>query len=325
MGFVAAFLMPLLLGNPVVMMSPFDWLADPLSLFDAIERYHGRFTWLPNFAFHHLANSADGARPRDLSGMKAFINCSEPCRSETFTHFLDRFANWGLRSEQLQVCYAMAETVFAVTQTPPGTPPKPLHVSGSTVRDARAIRFESDDPVAVLSTGRPIDGISIRIEGAEVGEILLQGAFLFEGYFQQDSSVAFTQGWYRTGDIGFMHEGELYVLGRQKDLIIVLGKNFLAHELEALVNRVAGVKPGRAVALGIFNPTVGSEDVIIIAELDETAPQTSVRGGIRSILENMVGLVPRTILLVPQGWLIKSTSGKISRSANIRKFMESQP
>jgi fatty-acyl-CoA synthase len=322
MGFIATFLLPLTLGNHTVMISPFEWLSKPARLFDLMERFNGKYTWLPNFAFNHLVLSADGEVPRNLSHVKAFINCSEPCKSQTFDAFLDRFASWGVRSEQLQVCYAMAETVFAVSQTSPATPTRRLTVSNSAVTERDSLSLDGPDPVCVLSAGKPIDGIEVRIDGTEVGEILVRGKFVFRGYYKRESSEVFSDDWYRTGDIGFLWQDELYVLGRKRDLIIALGKNFFAHELEELVHGVAGIKPGRAVALGIYNADVGSEDVVIIAEPLYEADRHQVRLAIRRALENAVGVVPRRILLVEPGWLIKSTSGKISRSENLRKYHE---
>ncbi|WP_213768601.1 AMP-binding protein [Caballeronia sp. dw_19] len=321
MGFVATLLMPLVRGNHSVIMSPFEWLMDPVELFRLIERYDGKFVWLPNFAFNHLARSMRGTDNVDLSGVKAFINCSEPCKVETFDTFLATFERFGVRREQLQVSYAMAETVFAVTQTRIGAPVRSVAVSQRALREEQRISLEGTDLIRLLSTGHPIDGMEVRIVGGEVGEIALKGDFVFGGYYKTDSAQAFQDGYYLTGDLGFLVEGELYVLGRTKDMIIVLGKNFFANEIEAILNTVAGIKPGRAVALGIYNPEIGSEDPIIVAELDGSAEVKSIRSEMKRKLESTIGLVPKKIAFVEPGWLVKSTSGKISRSENISKYI----
>jgi acyl-CoA synthetase (AMP-forming)/AMP-acid ligase II len=320
MGFVTTTLLPLVLGNHTVVMSPFEWLSRPTALFDLIERFDGKFAWLPNFAFKHLARSVQDEHPRDLSRVKAFINCSEPCKPQTFDAFLERFSSWGVRPDQLQVCYAMAETVFAVTQTALGTPVTRLTISSSSLAEPASLSFDGPNLVCVLSAGRPVDGIQVRIDGAEIGEILVRGRFVFRGYYRVDSGDCFSDGWYRTGDIGFYWQGELFVLGRKTDLIIVLGKNFFAHELEELVNSVPGVNPGRAVALGVYSAELGSEDVAIVAEPHPGADRRGVRLAVRKVLEGTLGLVPRHIMLVEPGWLVKSTSGKISRKENLRKY-----
>jgi acyl-CoA synthetase (AMP-forming)/AMP-acid ligase II len=322
MGFVTSLLMPLAIGNHSVLMSPFDWLLDPLFLFETARAHDGRFIWLPNFAFHHLASAAEDSDPIDLSNVKAFINCSEPCKIETFDLFARTFARWGVRPDQLQVCYAMAETVFAVSQTDLGSAPKTAAISRSALEERRELLFGSDDRVEIVSVGRPIEGLRVRSVGGAVGEIQVLGPCVFNGYFGRDSADAFDDGWYRTGDIGFLHDGELYVLGREKDVIIVQGKNVLAHEIEALVGAVPGVKPGRAVALGLFNAAVGSEEVVIVAELADTRARNEIRTDIRKVLESTIGLAPRRIELVEANWLVKSTSGKISRSENLRKYKD---
>ncbi len=322
MGFVATLLQPLVVGNTAVIMSPFEWLTQPTRLFELIERYEGRFSWLPNFAFNHLASSAGRHPPFDLSGMKAFVNCSEPCKAATFDKFLQAFGAWGVRAEQLQVCYAMAETVFAVSQTALDRPVTRTDVSVERLRsNVVANPADDGDRITILGTGRPLDGIEVRIEGVDVGEIMLACPFVFDGYYRKDSADAFRDGYYRTGDLGFMRDGELFVLGREKDLLIVLVKNFYAHEVEQIVTEVKGVKPGRVAALGIYNDDIGSEEAIVIAERDGTVADAEMRRSIKSRLSDSIGLVPKRIVFVDQGWLVKSTSGKTSRSENKTKCL----
>jgi fatty-acyl-CoA synthase len=339
MGFIACFLSPLTIGCHTVMLDPFEWIGDPLSLFESIVHHNGSYTWLPNFAFNHLVNTAvDDARKVDLSHVRAFINCSEPCKAETFRSFAARFASWGVRPDQLAVCYAMAESVFAVSQTSIGQAPRVLTVDQKRLSREKiahpAVSLRANDTLELLSTGCPLSGVEIAIvdpdsdsellpDGA-VGQIALRGEFVFKGYFKDPSRTndVFHNGYFMTGDIGFRFESEIYVLGRRNDLIIVLGKNFFAHEIEELMNGIAGVKAGRAVALGLYNERIGSEDLIIIAEVDETHyDQRAIRTRIKKTLESSIGLVPKKILLVERGWLVKSTSGKISRSENLLKYL----
>ncbi|WP_313737135.1 AMP-binding protein [Sphingobium yanoikuyae] len=328
MGFVATFLMPLVTGNKSVIMSPFDWTTSPMSLFDLLVRHDGRFVWLPNFAFNHLVNAAFEDEPvRDLSGIKAFINCSEPCKSETFDRFAARFAEWGIREDQLQVCYAMAETIFSVSQTQIGQIVKRIKVSKSALQERSEILLEEGpgDVIELLSNGPLLNGIELRTQGSGVGEIQVRGEFVFKGYYKNpdQTAKAFEGDWYRTGDIGFIYDEEVYILGREKDLIIVYGKNFFAHEIEALVSTVPGVKAGRVAAFGIFNDRVGSEEAILVAEMASPANDAgALRTDIKKILENAIGLVPKKIMIVEQGWLVKSTSGKVSRKENRAKYIE---
>jgi fatty-acyl-CoA synthase len=115
MGLIACFILPMLKRIPVVMMDPFDWVRNPKMLFEQIEKNKGTLVWLPNFAFNFCAQMI--TEKHELSSMKAFINCSESCKPHTFRIFYDAFKGWGLKKHSMQTCYAMAETVFAVTQS----------------------------------------------------------------------------------------------------------------------------------------------------------------------------------------------------------------
>jgi len=335
MGLVACTLVPATLGQTIVVLDPFEWSAQPASLFEAIAEHRGTLVWLPNFAFEHLVRTADPRAPaHDLSSVRAFIDCSEPCKPATFERFAARFADRGVTRERLQVCYAMAETVFAVTQTRLGREPRTVTVSAEALRTenrARAPR-DGETALALLSTGTPIDGMRVRIAAADgrsapegaVGEVVISGDCLFDGYHRLPDTTRerLVEGEYRSRDLGFLRGGELYLLGRMDDLIIVHGKNFYAHEIELALGRVPGIKPGRAVAFGVDNAAVGSSDLVVVAEqADDAVDATRVKRLIKETLQQEIGIAIREAKLVPQGWLVKTTSGKISREANRSKYL----
>ena len=322
MGLVACFILPLLTGVPVVMIDPFEWVINPVLMFSAIKAYQGTLCWMPNFAFHHLCRTVRVTPEMDLSSMRAWIDCSEPCRSETFELFTQKFGRAGVKTEQLQVCYAMAETVFAVTQTEINRPVAILEPKAE---------FGTRK---VLSAGRSIAGISLSIRNedgtsapdGQVGEITVSGDCLFSGYYklEEETGKKLRNGLYHTGDLGFVIKGELYVTGRKNDLIIVHGRNYYAHDLEFLINQVPGVYPGRVVAAGWFRPDVGSEDVVIIAESSSEvkSEQDQLKHTIKQVLLDTSGLLPFDVLLVAPGWLVKTTSGKLSRVDNLEKYLK---
>ncbi len=322
MGLIACFLQPLVLGVPVVAMGAFEWLYDPVTLLQAIDKYQATFVWLPNFSFQHMALTIDAKPVANLSGVKAFINCSEPCKSATFDIFLDKFASWGVRRGQLQSCYAMAETVFAVTQT---TLDEPV-----VERRSMAARQTSSRS---LSVGKPIPGLEVRIvddqrgavpEGT-IGEVAVAGHCLFSGYFKQpeDTALVMDQGWYYTGDLGFLAEGELHITGRKKDLLIVNGRNLYAHDLEFAANQVEGVKKGRVAAIGVYDESVGSEQIVVIAETPAVRPEErqAIARAMKKALMRELDVYINEAYLVPAGWIVKTTSGKISREANRSKYL----
>jgi acyl carrier protein/predicted alpha/beta hydrolase family esterase len=159
-----------------------------------------------------------------------------------------------------------------------------------------------------------------------IGEVVLSGDFLFEGYFNdpETTSAHLANGHYKTRDRGFMRDGELYVLGRNDDLIIVNGRNLYAHEVEALVSGVQGIRPGRAVAFGTFNSLLGSQELIVVAEREHATSAISGQSlglAVRDAVYDNTGIEIRSTYIVDPGWLVKTTSGKISREENQAKYL----
>jgi acyl-CoA synthetase (AMP-forming)/AMP-acid ligase II len=325
MGFVACFMGSMLSGTHLVALDPFEWVMRPRLLLDAIERYRATFCWLPNFAFSHIANTAPEASRWDLSSIRAFINCSEPCKGKTFDRFAERFADSGVTPEKLQVCYAMAENVFGVTQTSLG-----LRVN-EVVADANAFSLGEvvptrGDGIRLISCGPPIAGVraEIRDESGDpipdgrIGEICVRGPFLFSGYYELPEKTAekLRAGWYYTSDMGFILDGELFVTGRKDDMIIVAGRNYYAHEIEALVNALPEIVPGRNVAIGVEDPLTDATAVVVLAEcVSGTDPEETGRVLRREVVEKL-GLAIHAFVPLSAGRLVKTTSGKISRSKN---------
>ncbi|HET6377896.1 MAG TPA: AMP-binding protein [Methylocella sp.] len=333
MGLISSFCLPLWRGIPVVSIDPFEWVARPALLLEGIERYRATHAWLPNFAFLHLARMVPQSRHFDLSSLEALINCSEPCKPSAFDTFLKRFSKNGIRPETLQTCYAMAETVFAVSQSEPGRAPRRLEVDRSCLMSLGAVRSpeSAETSVVLLSNGLPLSNCSVRVirddqfmGEREIGELAVNANYIFEGYFKNQEATrrAFYGRWYRTGDVGFIDGGEVFIIGRIKELIIVNGKNIFAHDIEAALLGTPGLKPGRNVAFGYFSETAGSELLVVVAERDENEKRatTEILSDVNRRVYEAVGVPCSDIRLVPQGWLIKTTSGKVSRSENALKY-----
>lgn len=335
MGLIAGFLLPLALGAPLVCMDAFDWLARPALFLEAASYFRSTLCWLPNFALAHLVRTVPAAASLDLSAMRAVINCSEPCKPATMARFAAHFAPCGLRAEAVQTCYAMAETVFAVTQSALAEPPKTLALdTPGREGEARIVPPTTPGARLVASCGTPLRGVQLRIAGArpdwhaaavaQIGEIQIRAEFAFDGYHAapEANESAFADGWYRSGDLGFLHEGELYVTGRTKDILIVHGRNYYAHDLEDIAGEVPGVKPGRAVA--VAEGGAESEAAVIIAEteLTEAESRRTLQRAIHDAVQGRLGLTLRRVELVAPGQLIKTTSGKLSREENRKRFVQ---
>ncbi len=338
MGLIAGFLQPVLTGTLLVMMSPFEWVRAPQRLLTAVSQYRGTLSWLPNFAYNFCAQKIRDRHLEgvDLSSWRAVINCSEPVRYESHRAFSERFALHGFRPQALAASYAMAENVFGVTQ---GGIDAPLTVD---IIDREAFQVErvarpcadGEGALKMVSCGRPLSNTQVRILSAEgqelpersVGEVALHSDCMLTGYYNRpdETAKAFRGGWYLTGDYGYLADGELYVSGRKKDLIIVGGKNIYPQDLENLAMSVPGVHAGRVSAFGVDNPEAGTEDVVIVAEVDSEDPQVreQIADGIRQAVTRGSAVALRSVYLVGPQWLVKTSSGKNARLANRDKFLK---
>ena len=218
MGFIACFLLPLLHRIPLVEMAPFAWALRPAMLLEQIHRHRGTLCWLPNFAYSFMAQKIDTTRlpsGLDLSSIRAWINCSEPVYDSSHRSFLEKFGAFGATAKQMTASYAMAENVFAVTQSLPGAA-RTIRIDRSLYNtQGRIALIDSERGLSFVSNGRPVertqaavfdDGFSPLPEG-RVGQLAIRGETLFSGYFQHPdlTKEAMTaDGWYLTGDMGFI-------------------------------------------------------------------------------------------------------------------------
>ena len=263
MGLIAGFVMPILSGCKLVLMSPFQWVRDPKILLQAVQKHQGTLTWLPNFAYNFLATRVrdDHIEGLDLSSLRAVFNCSEPVYAESHTNFLERYTPYNLNPTALATCYAMAENTFAVTQSTIGEPLRVDHVDRVAIMENRqAVPCdEQTQSQTFVSCGQPIPDCEIKIVDSDsvdlpercVGEIALRSDSMLTGYYRQPelSAEAINDGWYLTGDMGYVADGELYITGRKKDLIIVGGKKIYPQDIENLLNDVPRSLPRQSLSL----------------------------------------------------------------------------
>ena len=338
MGLIAGFLMPILSGIPLVLMSPFDWVRAPYRLLQSISKYRGTLTWLPNFAYNFCAHKIRDRHIEgvDLSSLRAITNCSEPVRWESHVAFYERFKGYGVKFEALQTSYAMAENVFGVTQSQLGSAPVVDEIDREAFMVERIARSPWDGRPAMkmMSSGRPLENVTVKVvdeKGNEVpdrviGELVLQSNCMLTGYFNRPdlTEKAFRDGWYLTGDYGYISKGEVFVSGRKKDMIIVGGKNIYPQDLEALTYEVPGVHAGRSVAFGMFDDAQGTEEVVIIAEGDseDADEQQRIADAIRLYVTKNSAIALRHVRVVGPKWILKTSSGKTARSANKEKFLK---
>ncbi|MGD2253039.1 MAG: AMP-binding protein [Anaerolineales bacterium] len=337
MGLIAGFILPILSRVPLVLMSPLDWVRAPVKLMQAISKYRGTLAWLPNFAYNFCAQKIRDRHLEgvDLSSWRAVINCSEPIYWKSHQAFLSRFEPYGFRAEALATSYAMAENVFGVTQSGIHEPVAIDLVDKRSFQQGRVAQPASgtESALRVVSSGVPIRNTHIRVLDEKqrdvperhFGEIALQSDCMLTGYYNRPdlNETAFVGDWYLTGDIGYVVGDELYVTGRKKDLIIVGGRNIYPQDLESLAGEVKGVHAGRMVAFGLYSEDLGSEEVVVIAEADTEDPEDRRRiaDEIRQKVTTGSDVALRYVQVVERNWLIKTSSGKIARSANRDKYL----
>jgi fatty-acyl-CoA synthase len=338
MGLIACFLMPILLQVPLVLLSPFDWVRAPWKLMKAVSDYRGTLSWLPNFAYNFCAQKI---RDRDLEGIdlstwRAVTNCSEPMRYESHQAFHERFQGYGLKWESLCTSYAMAENVFAVTQGGIDGSVTVDEIDREAMQSRKlALPASGNGPsLKMPSAGKPIQGTSVRVLDEQhqdvpertIGELALRSDCMLTGYYHRPDATekAIQDGWYLTGDYGYKVGQEVYVCGRKKELIIVGGKNIYPMDLEELAMQVKGVHAGRVVAFGVFNEESGTEDVVLVAEVDTSDPveRQHIEDEIRQTVTRGSAVALRKVSLVGEKWLIKTSSGKNARVQNKEKFLQ---
>jgi acyl-CoA synthetase (AMP-forming)/AMP-acid ligase II len=269
--------------------------------------------------------------------MRALINCSEPVRANSMAEFQRAFAG---SAAVLQSSYAMAENVFAVTQSRIGSALTTLWADGREFRSAHRIvpvSHGAPGAIAFTSSGTLLPNHEVRIvsDGTpvgdrEAGEILVKSDCLFEGYYNRPDLTrdAIVDGWYQTGDLGFMLDGELYVVGRKKDLLIIGGENLYPQDIEEIAAGHPAIHDGRVIAMGLYNPNLGTEDIVVVAEVERQemlADSTELEQQIRSRVVSAMGVAVRTIFLKPPKWIVKSTAGKAARAATREKLLKEHP
>jgi fatty-acyl-CoA synthase len=330
MGLIAAFHLPLAFGIPSIQIDPFEWVIVPSILLEVVSTERATISWLPNFAYSMMA---DKLRDDELEGLsldswRLVINCSEPVRHEDQQKFLARLQPFGLKPGALSSCYAMAETTFAVTQSPPGGQPASLAVDRVELSQGRVKGVEGGAPSRIcVSSGQVIPGCEIRIvddkfddvEDETVGEIAIKSASMFNGYrnYPEKTAAVLRDGWYYSGDYGFKSGANYYIIGRKKDIVIVAGSNIYPEDVEAAVGNVEGVIPGRVIAFGEEDAQFGSERLSVMLETATADEADRKKLRVEVIKAGMsIDVSITNVYLAPPRFLVKSSAGKPSRTAN---------
>ncbi|MBU1879140.1 MAG: AMP-binding protein [Chloroflexi bacterium] len=279
MGLVSAFLLPLVTHMPIVTQAVTDWVLAPLRMLELMAEQRCTLAFLPNFAFQFLADRLERHPPAalDLSCVRAIVNGSEPVRAANMDALYQAGKPYGLAPNALHTIYGMAENVMGITLSGIGVgePPTRLWVYGRALRRGDQVQITQrgmPGAVELVSCGRCLPQTTVTVVDADgaslpagyIGELVIRSNSLFAGYHRQPELTAETlhDGALWSGDLGFCLDGEVYVTGRRKDLIIVGGRNIFPEDVEAVVNEHPAIHAGRAVAFGILNPAAGTEALV---------------------------------------------------------------
>ncbi len=332
MGLIGAWLGSLYYAIPLVLMSPLAFLADPVRWLWAIHNHHGTLSAAPNFAYELCysklqENDIEGL---DLGSWRRAFNGAEPVSPRTIEQFTQRFARYGFRRETMAPVYGLAEAAVGLAFPPIGRDLLIDHIQREALlTGGKAIPAEESEqqPLEFVACGQPLPGYQIRVVSAagrelperREGRIEFQGPSATSGYFNnpEASSRLFDGEWLETGDLGYIANGDLYLTSRSKDLIIRGGRNLYPYEVEQAVGDIPGIRKGCVALFGNSHPASGTEQVVLVAESREwdTALIAHLQNQARAVATSLLGMPPDDVVIAPRHTVLKTSSGKIRRSA----------
>jgi acyl-CoA synthetase (AMP-forming)/AMP-acid ligase II len=332
MGLIGGLLSAVASGLKLVMMPPSLFLLDPGAWWRAVSRHRGTVTAAPNFAYGICARrlAEEELAGLDLSSVRVALCGAEPIQPATVERFTATMARTGFDARAFFPAYGLAESCVGVTMSRPGQGLRLDRVSQAALADAarpRALPAIGRGSVACVCVGRAIRGtrVSVRDEAGrelaegEVGEVCVAGLSVMDRYLDDPEATerALRGGVLHTGDLGYLRGGELHVIGRKKNMLIVRGKNYYAEDVEAALEEVEGVRRGNAIAYGVFDEARGCERLEIALEtrLRGEAERAALAARVEQAVADAVGLVPARVVLLAPGQLPKTSSGKKRRQA----------
>ena len=339
MGLIGAWLTGLYIGFPLVVMTPLAFLARPLRWLQAIAHYRGTLSAAPNFAYELCLKHISDA---DLAGLdlrcwRLACNGAEAVSPDTLQRFSQRLAACGLRPEAITPVYGLAEACVGLLFPPLGRAPVIDRIQREPfTREGRALPAPADDAGALrfVACGQPLPGHAVRLlddAGRELGDRIegrleFTGPSATAGYFRNPAMTErlIHDGWLDTGDRAYRADGDYFITGRVKDIIIRAGRNLYPQEIEEAVGCVAGVRQGCVAVFGSPDPATGTERLVVMAEVRASAatPRQLLREAVRRAVTAAIGEPPDQVLLVPPHTVLKTSSGKVRRSA-CRDLVES--
>ncbi len=323
MGLIGFVLGTLIVELPVVLFQTSTFVRMPRLWLELITKHRGTITYAPNFAYDLLTKrvTEKDLAALDLSSLRVAGCGAEPIRARTLRDFAAKFARCGFDPRALLPSYGMAESCLAITFHQRGTEMVVDRVDPAELQRGRAAPSDAPDATELVSCGVPFPGHELAIVDEAgrplpervVGQILSRGPSVNDGYFENPEATAesFRGGWLHSGDLGYRADGNLYVCGRVKDLIIVNGANHYPQDIEWVVGDLEGVRRGNVAAFSVMRD--GLEQLVIAAE-GNSSDAEHLRVEIARLVSETFGLTPADVAICPVGALPKTSSGKAQRA-----------
>jgi fatty-acyl-CoA synthase len=337
MGFIGLLTLPMISGTELVLAPPQEFLASPSRWMEWMSEFRGTVSAGPNFSYALAARALRRLPELDLSRWRLALSGAEPVDPATVEAFCEAGARHGLDPMAVYPCFGMAEVAIAGTFPEPMTGLRLDTVDQAVLEvERRAVPAAGVGSRSLAILGRAVPGLELRVcdpftgtvlEDRQAGELEIRGTSVTPGYYKRPeaTAAAFHDGWFRTGDLAYLVDGELVLCGRIKDMIIVAGRNVFPEDVERAVADVDGVRAGNVVAFGIEGRR-GFETVVVVAETkaEDTSP---VRDAVARRVKESVGLPAADVVLVLPGTLPKTSSGKLQRSLARTRYLaeELQP
>ena len=335
MGLIGCVFPALARDATLTLLGPELFVARPALWLRALSRYRGTISPAPSFAYSLcVARVSDQEMEGvDLSGWRTALNGAEPVAPSVMRAFRDRFARWGFRPEALTPVYGLSEAALAVTFSDLGRPFRSRRFDREALAKDRAA-LETPDGREIVSVGRPVPGFRLRIvDEAErdlpeghVGRVWAQGPSLMDGYLGDPEATAraLRDGWLDTGDLGFLQDGELYLTGRAKEVIILRGRNYAPDEIERAAEEVPGVRSGCVVAASWLPEDAPGESLALFVEISHEATaseRAALPEACREAVLRAANLSPDRVVVLAPGTLPRTSSGKLRRGETLRLYL----
>jgi acyl-CoA synthetase (AMP-forming)/AMP-acid ligase II len=328
MGLILGIGAPMFGGLASVLMDPLAFLERPARWLRALSAGPGAISAAPNFAYAYSASrvTEDEKSYLELSRVVSLINGSEPVLPATLAKFQDAFGECGLRPEVHRASYGLAEATVLVSVTDAGSPPRQVTFDRDKLAGGFAVPAGAG--TTLVSCGRPVDqrirladpATGAPVADGEVGEIRVSGPNVGQGYWGRPDAPAFGADWLATGDLGVRFEGELYLTGRLKDLVIVDGRNHYPQDIEQTVEACPAVRPHSAAAFAI--PHEEGEVAVVVLERAKNTDAGVAVGALRAAVSAEHGLRLHDIVVLAPGEVPRTSSGKISRARCRESYLD---